>query len=124
MDKKKILIAEDNQFILRGYKMAIEEAGYEVETVSDGSDVVAMVQSFQPDVLILDLILPNVNGFDILRTLREMPTTAYLPIIIATTLGQEEDKSKVLELGATDYILKSHTSVQDLIIKINAAARS
>lgn len=119
---KKVLIAEDNQFILRGYKMAIEEAGYSVDTVSDGSDVLNTVAASKPDILILDLILPNMNGFDILQALRSKPDTARLPIIVATTLGQEEDRQKVLELGATDYILKSHTSIQDLIIKINAAS--
>lgn len=124
MNKKKILLAEDNQFILRSFKHIISENGYDIKTVSDGSHVVHEVVEYQPDVLILDLILPNMNGFDILKKLRSKVEYANLPIIVATSLGQEEDKEKVMALGATDYIVKPHTTLQELLKMIESVIAS
>jgi len=118
MKKKKVLLAEDNQFILRSFRHIIAEHGYDIETVCDGSEVIDFVKKFQPDVLVLDLILPNMNGFDILKELRSCQEFSTLPIIVATSLGQDEDKDKVMQLGATDYIIKPHTTVQELLEKI------
>jgi two-component system, OmpR family, alkaline phosphatase synthesis response regulator PhoP len=116
--KKKILLAEDNQFILRSFKHILSEQGYEVETVSDGTYVIAVVCEWKPDILLLDLILPNMNGFDILKELRSNKEYNSLPIIVATSLGQDEDKDKVMNLGATDYIIKSHITSKELVDKI------
>ncbi|HCC04800.1 TPA: two-component system response regulator [Patescibacteria group bacterium] len=118
MYKKKILLAEDNQFILRSFKHLLSEQGYEVDTVCDGALVVSIVKEFQPDVLVLDLILPNINGFDILKELRSSKEFDTLPIIVATSLGQNEDKEIVMNLGATDYIIKSQITGKDLVDKI------
>jgi DNA-binding response OmpR family regulator len=116
---KTVLLAEDNQFIQRGYKIAIEEAGYRVVTVSNGADVIPSVTAHKPSVIVLDLILPNKNGFDILKELRSMEEFRSLPVIIATSLGQEEDREKVFACGATDYLVKQHATVQMLIEKID-----
>jgi len=119
MHKKKILLAEDNQFILRSFKHLLNEQGsYDIDTVCDGALVVSIVKEFQPDVLVLDLILPNINGFDILKELRSSKEFDTLPIIVATSLGQNEDKEIVMNLGATDYIIKSQITGKDLVDKI------
>src|SRR3989339_133512 len=114
MHKKKILLAEDNQFILRSIKHLFSEQGYDVDTVCDGALVVSVVKEFHPDVLVLDLILPNINGFDILKEIRSSKEFDTLPIIVATSLGQDEDKEIVMNLGATDYIIKSQITGKDL----------
>lgn len=123
MNKKKILLAEDNQFILRSFKHLLGEQGYAVETVCDGAFVVSAVKDSRPDVLVLDLILPNKNGFDILKEIRLDKKFDALPIIVATNLGQDEDKEKVMNLGATDYIIKSQITSKDLLEKIEQVIR-
>lgn len=118
MNKKKILLAEDNQFILRSYKHLLSEQGFDVETVCDGIFVVSVLKEFQPDILVLDLILPNKNGFEILKEIRSSKEFDTLPIIVATSLGQDEDKEIVMNLSATDYIVKSQITGKDLVDKI------
>jgi DNA-binding response OmpR family regulator len=118
---RTVLLAEDNQFIQRGYKAAIEEAGYAVITVSNGADVVPHIVEHLPDIVVLDLILPNKTGFDILKELRADDRFRTLPIIVATSLGQDEDRQKADALGATDYLIKSHVTIHTLITKIDTA---
>lgn len=119
MSQHTIVLAEDDQFLLRGYTMALNEANFIVAGVSNGAEVIPTVEEHQPDLLLLDLIMPNMTGFDILAELRARDEFKALPIIVATGLGQDEDKEKVLNLGATDYFIKAHSTAHALVEKVN-----
>ncbi len=118
-NKKKVLITEDDIFLANAYKVKLEQAGYEVEILADGEDVMQSVSKQKPDLMILDLMMPRKSGFDVLKELKANPDYKDIPILIATNLGQDEDKSKAKRLGATEYVVKSEISLQDLVPKIN-----
>ncbi len=119
-NKKKILVAEDEGFLARAYEGKLSRAGYEVKTVLDGSEILAAMESFRPDLVVLDIMMPKVNGFEVLAKIRQDPRWTNLPVVVATNLGQPEDRAKAKELRADDYIVKSDISLADLMAKIAA----
>lgn len=112
---KKLLIVEDDRFLARSYEIAFGETVFELQTLFDGSNVYQTVKKFQPDVILLDIVLPQKNGFDILRQLKTDPVTRKIPVVIASNLGQPEEVAKGKALGAVAYIVKSETSIVDVV---------
>ena len=112
---KKLLIVEDDRFLARSYEIAFGETAFELQTLFDGSNVYQTVKKFQPDVILLDIVLPQKNGFDILRQLKTDPVTRKIPVVIASNLGQPEEVAKGKALGAVAYIVKSETSIVDVV---------
>jgi DNA-binding response OmpR family regulator len=117
---KKILVAEDDKFLSNAYRIKLSKLGYEVTVVSDGDQVMVHLRDNTPDLILLDLIMPVKDGFDTLKEIRVQSKFKKLPIIVASNLGQGEDVKKATELGATDYIVKSDLSLQELADKINS----
>ena len=105
---KKILIVEDEPSLVFTLKDTLEAENYEVEVVSDGNDALDKVKEFEPDLMILDLMLPNVSGYDICKKIRDLRYT--FPIIMLTARDQEIDKVTGLNIGADDYITKPSAS--------------
>ena len=115
---KKILVAEDDKFLANAYRVKLTKANYEVRMASDGEELLSMIEEFQPDLILLDLVMPNKDGFSALSELRANPRWSRLPIIVASNLGQKEDIDKAKKLGASDYLVKSDLAMKDLVIKI------
>lgn len=122
----KIVLAEDEEIISMAYKHGLTYLGYEVVVATDGLEAIAAVEAEQPDILLLDIIMPNMNGIEALKKIRSTPAFAELPIIMLTNLSQPSDEAAARELGATDYLIKSDITLEQLTERINAvlAARS
>lgn len=112
---KKILIAEDDHFLANAYRVKLEKEQFEVQVASDGDECLKMIKKDKPDVLVLDLIMPMKDGFSVLEELRKDDTYKKLPIVVASNLGQAEDIERSKSLGANDYIIKSHMSLDDIV---------
>jgi DNA-binding response OmpR family regulator len=120
MSAKTLLIVEDDPVLLRGLKDNFEAQGYLVRTAKDGQKGLDALLTAPPDLLLLDLMLPQVNGYEICRTARSRQLD--MPIIMLTAKGQEEDIVRGLELGADDYVTKPF-SIRELIARVKAFLR-
>lgn len=114
----KILIIEDDKLLKKviGKKLIIEN--YKVIEATDGEEGLKLSESEQPDLILLDLVLPEINGFEVLARLKKNPNTFKIPVIILSNLGDEEKVEKGLELGAADYLIKAHLDPGDIIERI------
>lgn len=117
---KKILVVEDDKFLAGAYRIKLTKIGFEVRLASDGNEALASLNTFTPDLILLDLIMPAKDGFSTLIQLRADERYKTTPIIVASNLGQEEDINKSMSLGATDFIVKSDISLEQVVKKINA----
>jgi phosphate regulon transcriptional regulator PhoB len=117
---KKILVAEDDRDLVDLLKYNLEREGYQVSHVGDGSLVMPNVRKFAPDLLILDLMLPGMDGLDVCRQLRQ--TDFSLPILMLTARAEETDRVVGLEIGADDYVTKPF-SLRELIARVRALLR-
>ncbi len=117
---KRILVIEDEPQMLLGLRDNLELEGYEVETAADGDEGLAKAASFSPDLVILDVMLPRKNGFDVCRELRARANPT--PIVMLTARSAETDKVLGLELGADDYVTKPF-SITELLARVRAVLR-
>jgi DNA-binding response OmpR family regulator len=117
---KRILVIEDEPQMLLGLRDNLELEGYEVQTAADGDEGLAKAASFNPDLVILDVMLPKKNGFDVCRELRGRSSS--LPIVMLTARSAETDKVLGLELGADDYVTKPF-SITELLARVRAVLR-
>jgi DNA-binding response OmpR family regulator len=115
---KKILIAEDDRFLATAYKIKLTKAGYEVKIAVDGVEALKALAEYVPDLVILDLIMPVKDGFAVLEELKKNDAWKKIPVIVASNLGQKEDMEKATNMGATDFVVKSDLSLENLIAKI------
>lgn len=118
MLSKKIVIIEDDQVLLRALKFDLESFGYAVFFVSDGLSGINLIKKEKPDLVLLDLVLPIMHGFEVLKEIKKNAKTKQIPVIILTNLGQDTDREKGLELGAVDYFVKSTIGLGSLSDKI------
>lgn len=115
----KVLVVDDEPNIVLSLEFLMEQAGFEVVTAEDGEQALARVGDTQPDLLLLDISLPGISGFDVLERLRGQEATAHLPIIMLTAHGRDVEREKGMALGADDYITKPF-STQSLVEKVKA----
>ena len=115
----KVLVVDDEPNIVLSLEFLMEQAGFEVVTAEDGEQALARVNDSQPDLLLLDISLPGISGFDVLERLRSEEATAQLPIIMLTAHGRDVEREKGMALGADDYITKPF-STQSLVEKVKA----
>jgi len=115
---KKILLVEDDDYLADVYKTRLTQEGFEVDRIADGEDALAAALNFRPDLVLLDIMMPKVSGFEVLKILRDTPTTSKVKIIMITALGQEADQHKATSLGADDYLVKSQVVIADVVAKI------
>jgi two-component system alkaline phosphatase synthesis response regulator PhoP len=118
----RILVVEDDRDIADLIAHALAKAGYEADRVASGQDALASARASAPDAIILDLMLPGLNGFDVCRALRADHDTASIPIIMLTARGEESDRVAGLELGADDYVTKPF-SAKELVARVGALLR-
>ena len=110
--KKKILIAEDDTFISRAYTDGLTRAGFEVIKAINGTEAVEKIKSEKPNMILLDIVMPGKNGFEVLKEIRSDKSTMDIPVVILSNLGQETDIAKGKKMGAVDYLIKSNVSMK------------
>ena len=115
---KKILLVEDDDALANVYVMRLQAEGFDVKRVANGEDALAAAKDHKPDLVLLDVMMPKVSGFDVLDILRNTPETANLRIIMLTALSQESDKQRAQGLGVDDYLVKSQVVITDVIDRI------
>ena len=117
---KKILVVEDDKFLRELIIQKLLKEGYEVLQAADGEEGVKKAKEGKPDLALLDIILPGIDGFEVLRQIRAGETNSHLPVVILSNVGQKEDIEKGMELGATDYLIKAHFTPGEIVEKIKA----
>jgi len=115
---KRILLVEDDDALAGVYLVRLQAEGFDVHRVANGEDALAATISYKPDLVLLDVMMPKVSGFDVLDILRNTPETANLKIIMLTALSQESDKQRAMQLGVDDYLVKSQVVITDVIDRI------
>ncbi len=116
---KKILVIEDDPFISDVYVLKLESEGYKVDAAENGSIGLEKIKNNKYDAILLDIVMPELDGFKVLERLKMMPDFGKIPVIILTNLSQKEDIQKGLELGATDYIIKTKFTPTEVIKTVN-----
>lgn len=109
---KRILIAEDDSFLIKMYKLELEGAGYEIEMAGNGQQAIDAIEKKKPDLLLLDLLMPDVDGFAVLAHVKQKGYA--FPVIVLSNLSQEVDKEKCKALGARDFFVKSDMELDQL----------
>lgn len=117
-EKEKILVVEDEEILLTALQEELRQSGYQTEGAVDGEDGLVKVKSFQPALVLLDLVMPKMDGMTVLKKLKENPETKDLPVVILTNLSDYERISEALSLGAKDYLVKANYSLADLLEKV------
>lgn len=115
---KKILIIEDDRFLRELIARKLTAEGFSVLEGVDGEEGIKKAKKEKPDLVLLDLILPGVDGFGVLTRMKEDPSLALIPVIILSNLGQKEEIDKGIKLGATDYLIKAHFTPNEIVEKI------
>lgn len=119
---KKVLLIEDEPLLIDLYETSFDDQDFELEIAKDGEAGLKMAAG-QPDLILLDILLPGINGFEVLRRLKASPKTREIPVIVLTNLGSEKtdkDKQLALSLGAVDYLVKSYHTPDEMIEIITA----
>lgn len=119
MKKKPILlIVEDEEVLLRALYILFHNNQYTIASATDGDTAVKMAQRLKPDIVLLDLLLPKMNGFEVLKIFKSDPALKDIPIIVLSNLGDTSDKEKATKLGAHDYFIKADTQLPLLVDKV------
>jgi len=114
----RILIVEDDPFLSEMYTSKLEEAGFSVDVIVDGKEGLKKILEDKPDLVLLDIVLPKMDGFEILQAVRKEPKLKEIKIIALTNLGQKEEIEKGLAFGANDYIVKAHYTPSEVVAKV------
>lgn len=115
---KKIVIVEDDEFLRSLTSKRLESEGYEVAVAVDGEDAVKIIPKENPDLIFLDLLLPNKNGFEVLEEIRKDDKTKDTPVVVFSNLGQKEDIEKVKKFGVTEFLVKANFTLDDVVVKL------
>ncbi len=115
---KRILFVEDDDALAGVYLVRLQAEGFDVKRVANGEDALAAAISYKPDLVLLDVMMPKVSGFDVLDILRNTAETANLKIIMLTALSQDADRKRAESLGVDDYLVKSQVVISDVIDRV------
>jgi DNA-binding response OmpR family regulator len=113
---KKILLVEDEKNIVLGVTICLRSSGLEVDVAEDGAEALQKISLSKPDLILLDLVMPKLNGLDALKSMKENEDTKDIPVIVLSARAQEEDIRKAMELGAADYMAKPFRPVELLAV--------
>ncbi len=119
--KKRILVVEDDKFLRQLITKKLTNEGFEVLEAIDGEEGIKKTKKDCPDLILLDIILPEIDGFEVLSRIKKQCNRASIPVIILSNLGQKKDIEKGLRLGAKDYLIKAHFTPEEIIVKVNKA---
>ena len=117
-NKKSILLVEDDEFLAELYATKLNLENFEVSLAVDGEKGLKMIKELKPDLILLDIILPKMDGFEILKNMKADPELKNIPVILLTNLSQKDEVKRGLDLGATDYLIKAHFMPSEVVKKI------
>lgn len=115
---KKILLIEDDPFLVEIYTIKFKESGFEAEFARSGESALALIKEKKPDLILLDIVMPKIDGFEFLRQVKDDPQTKDIIVVFLTNLGQKEEIEKGLSLGAVDYLVKAHFTPSEVVEKV------
>lgn len=115
----KILVIEDDKALNEAYELILKKEGHEVEVATDGQVGLDKLKSFSPDLILLDLLMPNLDGIGFLKKFRQTYPKSEIKIVVLTNLDQDKEIDEALELGAYKYIVKARTSPMQLAVNVN-----
>ncbi len=121
--KSTVLLVEDEKMLADMYATKFTMEGFDTHTAYDGQAGLDMAQRIKPDIILLDIIMPKLDGFAVLKNLRQEPDTKKTPVILLTNLGQDEDIKKGQKLGATDYFVKANHTPAEVVNKVRAVLK-
>ncbi|MBI2463321.1 MAG: response regulator [Candidatus Spechtbacteria bacterium] len=123
----KILLVEDDEFLSDIYSTKFRNAGFEVDVAKDGASGLQKVREEKPNAVLLDIVMPRMDGFEVLHSIRQISDLAGVKVVMLSNLGQQEDVEKGMKLGADAYIIKAHNTPTEVVAKVkellNASAR-
>jgi CheY-like chemotaxis protein len=119
----RVLLAEDDRFLRRAAEVELRKHGYVVLAAADGEEALRIAMEQIPDIILLDLIMPKMHGFEVLRKLKQQESTAKIPVVIMSNLGQEQDVQQAMADGAMAYLIKSDLSLKDLSRNVEQALK-
>ena len=114
----KILLVEDDDALASVYLKRLQAEGFDVKRVPNGEEALAAAIEYKPNLVVLDIMMPKVSGFEVLDIMRNTPETAKVKIVVLSALSQDSDKERAMSLGADDYLVKSQVVISDVIEKI------
>lgn len=117
-EQKKVLLVEDDDNLASVYATRLEAEGFAIARAANGETALQTALQFKPDLILLDVMMPKVSGFDVLDILRNTPETANIRVIMLTALGQESDQQRAKDLGVDDYLIKSQVVIADVVDRI------
>lgn len=116
---KKILVVEDDTYLANAYRVKLTKVGFEVKNASDGEEALIILQTYIPDLILLDIVMPRKDGFATLEEIKKNEKLKNIPVILASNLGQKEDMDRGMKLGAVGFFVKTDFTLNNLIEKIN-----
>ncbi len=117
-ENNQIFIVEDDFFLRDVISRKLESAGYSISVAKDGETALDEIKNFKPNLILLDLVLPKMDGFKVLEQLKEDESTKEIPVIILSNLGQKDEIDKGMELGAEDFMIKAHFTPSEIVEKV------
>ncbi len=118
---QRILLAEDDRFLRKAADATLRHRGFAVFLAVDGEEALRVARAQNPDLILLDLIMPKLQGFEVLRALKQDPATSRIPVIVLSNLGQKQDVQQAVEAGAAAYLIKANLSLQELAKTVEEA---
>ncbi|HEY4497706.1 MAG TPA: response regulator [Candidatus Paceibacterota bacterium] len=122
--KPTVFIVEDDPFVLRVYQRKLSLEGFEISLATNGEEALRRISLAIPDLILLDLVMPQKDGFELIADLKDDPKLKTVPIVVLTNLRQESDKQRAQSFGVDAYIVKSETSINDVVTKIKEVIAS
>ncbi|EKE19543.1 MAG: hypothetical protein ACD_8C00143G0015 [uncultured bacterium] len=119
-NEKKIMIVEDDVFIRDIYQVKFSREGFDVIVAEDGIKALEILKSVVPDIIMLDIIMPYMNGIEVLKKIKAIEALKDVPVIMLTNISEKEKVDEGLELGIADYLIKSHFTPSEVLAKVNS----
>lgn len=116
--QKKILLVEDDDSLASVYQTRLQAEGFDIRRVPNGEEALSVTLEYKPDLILLDVMMPKVSGFDVLDILRNTPETINVKVIMLTALGQDSDRQRAESLGVDDYLVKSQVVIADVVDRV------
>ena len=117
---KKILLVEDDDSLASVYQTRLQAEGFDIRRVPNGEEALSAALEYKPDLILLDVMMPKVSGFDVLDILRNTPETLNVKVIMLTALSQDSDKERAESLGVDDYLVKSQVVIADVVDRVKS----
>lgn len=117
-NKKRVMIVEDDEHISKVYEIKLSKEGIESSLAKDGEEAIKKITAEKPDLVLLDLMIPKKDGFDVLEEIKKNPETASIPVIVLSNLGQQTDQDRAIGLGANEYLVKVDYPIQEVVNRV------